>query len=71
MLVGEISLTKLQSADIIRHIYEEVKLHIDYCAEYGLSEQDMINYEEKQGMSFRLQAKACADTDLLSLHCIH
>jgi hypothetical protein len=43
-------LTKPQSAEIVRHIYEEMKLHIDYCAEYGLSKEDIMNHEEKQGM---------------------
>jgi hypothetical protein len=29
-----------------------MKLHIDYCAEYGLSKEDILNHEEKQGKSY-------------------
>jgi thiaminase II len=36
-----------RSAEIVRHIFTEMKLHIDYCAEYGLSREDIVNEEEK------------------------
>lgn len=44
-------LTKIQSADIVQHIYQETKLHVTYCAGWGISEADMLGHEEKQGMS--------------------
>ncbi|KAF2431201.1 thiamine biosynthesis protein-like protein (Thi-4) [Tothia fuscella] len=37
-----------RSADIVRHVYAELKLHIDYCSEWGLSKEDIVNHEEQQ-----------------------
>lgn len=36
-----------RSAAIVRHIFREMKLHIDYCQGFGLSKEDIINQEEK------------------------
>lgn len=30
-------------------LQEEIKLHINFCSEYGLEEEDIINQEEDQG----------------------
>lgn len=40
-----------QSASIVDSVFEEINLHIDFCAEeFGLSEDDLRNTEESQGM---------------------
>jgi len=31
-------------------LQEEIKLHIDFCKEYGLAEADIVEQEEDQGM---------------------
>lgn len=31
-------------------LQEEIKLHIDFCKEYGLEEEDIIKQEEDQGI---------------------
>lgn len=36
-----------RSAAIVRHIFREMNLHIDYCKGYGLSREDIVNQEEK------------------------
>jgi thiaminase II len=36
-----------RSAAIVRHIFQEMNLHIDYCKGFGLSKEDIINHEEK------------------------
>lgn len=38
-----------QSASIIAHIETEMQLHIDYCKDFGLSQQDIESEEESQG----------------------
>ncbi|KAF2673211.1 hypothetical protein BT63DRAFT_396951 [Microthyrium microscopicum] len=35
-----------RSAAIVMHIYREMQLHIDYCAEYGLSKSDILAQDE-------------------------
>ncbi|KAI9659903.1 MAG: hypothetical protein M1821_001255 [Bathelium mastoideum] len=36
------------SASIVLHIREEMKLHLDYCREFGLSKEDVERQEESQ-----------------------
>jgi len=36
-----------RSAAIVRHIFQEMKLHIDYCKDFGLSKEDIVNQEER------------------------
>lgn len=36
-----------RSAAIVRHIFREMNLHIDYCKGFGLSKRDIMNHEEK------------------------
>jgi thiaminase len=36
-----------RSAAIVRHIFREMNLHIDYCRSFGLSREDIVNHEEK------------------------
>ena len=36
-----------RSAAIVRHIFQEMNLHIEYCKGFGLSKDDIVNQEEK------------------------
>lgn len=36
-----------RSAAIVRHIFQEMNLHIEYCKGFGLSREDIVNHEEK------------------------
>jgi thiaminase len=38
-----------RSAQQLVTLQEEIKLHIDFCKEYGLEEADLIGQEEDQG----------------------
>ncbi|EON64608.1 hypothetical protein W97_03841 [Coniosporium apollinis CBS 100218] len=38
-----------RSAENVTHIQEEVKLHIEYCKEFGLSQDEIENEEESEG----------------------
>lgn len=38
-----------QGAEEILHIKREMSLHLDYCAEFGLSKKDVEEQEEHQG----------------------
>jgi len=38
----------LQSAKIVMHIQAEVKLHLDYCIEFGLDKEEVEQHEESQ-----------------------
>lgn len=40
-----------QSAEQVLHLQEEIKLHIEFCKDYGLSVKDIENQEEDQGKS--------------------
>lgn len=44
-------LTGLQSARIVLHIQREMALHLDYCASFGLSKQDIEAHPETTGKS--------------------
>jgi ATP-dependent RNA helicase DDX5/DBP2 len=39
----------MQSAQQVLHLQEEIKLHIEFCKDYGLSSEDIENQEEDQG----------------------
>ena len=45
-----LALTK-QSAKIVMHINTEMALHINYCASFGLTKEEMEQTPEKQGTS--------------------
>jgi thiaminase II len=38
----------VRSAEIVLHINREMSLHLGYCAEFGLSKEDMLKVEESQ-----------------------
>jgi thiaminase II len=38
----------VRSAEIVLHIKREMDLHLSYCAEFGLSKEDVLNVEESQ-----------------------
>lgn len=40
-----------QSARIVLHIQREMALHLDYCASFGLSKQEMEAHPETVGKS--------------------
>lgn len=40
----------IQSAQIVLHIEREMALHLEYCASFGLSKQEMENQPETIGM---------------------
>jgi uncharacterized membrane protein len=39
----------IQSARIVLHIQRETALHVDYCASFGLSKEEMEKLPEKMG----------------------
>lgn len=39
----------VQSAEIIKHIFHEIKLHIEYCKTFGISIEEMESTPEMQG----------------------
>lgn len=41
---------KGQSARVVAHITHEVNLHIEYCRGFGISQEEMMNSEENEGM---------------------
>lgn len=50
--MSQIHLTSVfQSAQIVLHIQREMALHIDYCASFGLSKQEMEASPETIGKS--------------------
>lgn len=38
-----------QSARQVLHLQEEIKLHIEFCKDYGLTQEDLEKEEEDQG----------------------
>jgi hydroxymethylpyrimidine/phosphomethylpyrimidine kinase len=40
----------IQSARIVLHIEREMALHLEYCASFGLTKQEMENHPETIGM---------------------
>jgi thiaminase II len=38
----------VRSAEIVLHINREMSLHLSYCAEFGLSKEDILEVEESQ-----------------------
>lgn len=38
-----------QSAKIVAHIYHEMKLHVDYCAGFGVTKEQIERTEESEG----------------------
>lgn len=45
-----------QGAEEILHIQREMSLHLDYCAEFGLSRKDIEEQEEHQGKQLSLSS---------------
>jgi len=45
-----VGLTGVQSAQQILHLQEEIKLHVEFCKEYGIEVEDIEKQEEHQGM---------------------
>lgn len=43
-----------QSAEIVLHIQHEMALHLEYCASFGLSKQDMEAHPETIGKALPL-----------------
>ena len=43
------TLTSNQGAEETLHIQREMSLHLEYCAEFGLSQEDVEEQEEHQG----------------------
>ncbi|KAK5014608.1 trifunctional hydroxymethylpyrimidine kinase/phosphomethylpyrimidine kinase/thiaminase [Cryomyces antarcticus] len=46
------ALTTRKSASIVTHINEEVKLHLKYCEEFGVSKEEIESTQESQGTFF-------------------
>lgn len=40
----------IQSTEIVGHIIREMQLHINYCKTFGISEEEIQNTPEHQGM---------------------
>lgn len=53
-----------RSAKQVLHIQEEIKLHIEFCKDYGLSIEDIENEEEDQGMPFHSRDQVIAEFDI-------
>jgi hypothetical protein len=75
--VSDIHLTNVfQSAQIVLHIQREMALHIDYCASFGLSKQEMEASPETIGKSLAFVLSVIGISFLIllsfmnSLHCI-
>lgn len=43
------STNPLKSAQQVLHLQEEIKLHVEFCKEYGLLIEDIEKQEEDQG----------------------
>ncbi|KAI2626484.1 Phosphomethylpyrimidine kinase-domain-containing protein [Hypoxylon sp. NC1633] len=46
-------------AKIVSHIHTEMKLHIDYCEEFGISKEEIQATEEHQGMIYPIGLPPC------------
>lgn len=58
----------MQSARIVLHIERETALHVDYCASFGLSKDEMEKCPETNGMSYSSSLKY--PTNFSSMYCI-
>lgn len=60
----------LQSAQQVLHLQEEIKLHVEFCREYGLSDSEIENQEEDQG---KPNQNVCPTplTRQFSMYCLH
>jgi hydroxymethylpyrimidine/phosphomethylpyrimidine kinase / thiaminase len=60
----------VRSAEIFLHINREMSLHLGYCAEFGLSKEDMLNTEESQACTVytRFVLDTGSSDDWLALH---
>lgn len=45
-----------KAAKIVAHIHHEMGLHIEYCAGFGVTKEEMEASEESQGLSLSSQS---------------
>ena len=64
------NLMDIKSAKIVTHIHREMALHIEYCKDFGVTEEEIESSEESQGIPAFHDIENGSD-EMNSLHSIY